>query len=120
MVRLEAETLDLVTRLSESEGIDCELWRGRCLEVFCDQKAVDEGRHSVEEYQKDGGAYGNLQWHEGSESSEMSRVKGALACVSYDAGQMYPFKLAEGRKRLLLFAPGTRLTIVDSVEEGSE
>lgn len=56
----------------------------------------------MEEYQNDGGAYGNLKWHEGVEAKDMSRVQGALACISYDAGQMYPFKLAEGCKCVLL------------------
>lgn len=96
LVKLEVDTLNLVAELSKTENIDCELWQGRCNEVFVDQMGVDEARHSYEEYMKDGGVYGNVQWHEGEEALEISRVLGTKACITYDAGQLYPFKLAEG------------------------
>lgn len=96
LVELEADTLKLVAHLAQAEGIDCELWQGRCNEAFIDQAGVDEARFSYEEYLKDGAPYGNIAWHEGAEALEITRVKGTKACITYDAGQLYPFKLAEG------------------------
>ncbi|KIY64654.1 DAO-domain-containing protein [Cylindrobasidium torrendii FP15055 ss-10] len=75
------------------EGVDCDLWVGDTFDVAVTESEAKAYRESYEAFKATGADISNLRFIDNpQEAQRVSRINGALACVSWTAGSFYPWK----------------------------
>ncbi|EAW20232.1 NAD(P)/FAD-dependent oxidoreductase [Aspergillus fischeri NRRL 181] len=120
IAEFEIAHVQAIKKLVESEHIDCDFRLTRTIDVWCNEKAAEGARKVYERMKGHGFAYmDDVDFHAGKNVEGICGVKGALACASYTAATIWPYKfimhllaklLASGNVNLQTHTPATAVT----------
>ncbi|KAF3010072.1 hypothetical protein E8E13_011585 [Curvularia kusanoi] len=90
----EARHIDAIEDLVSREHIDCDFERAKAIDVCLYDAGQVQMKAIVDKLiQADLPSAKEVQLHLGPEAEEVSGVKGALSCLSYNAARLWPYKL---------------------------
>ncbi|PWY87367.1 FAD dependent oxidoreductase [Aspergillus heteromorphus CBS 117.55] len=120
IAEFEISHLHAMKKLIEEEQIDCDFTLARSIDVWCNPEAAQKAQAVYERMKGLGLEYMNdVAFYTGKNVEGICGVKGAVACASFTAGTMWPYKfilhilraaLATGKLNLQTFTPATAVT----------
>ncbi|PQE31251.1 FAD dependent oxidoreductase superfamily protein [Rutstroemia sp. NJR-2017a WRK4] len=94
LAKFEVEHVQALKELIERENIECDFVMTRTCDVWTTQQQVDQFKAVYEGMKSHGFKYmDDVEFTEGEEAEAVSGVKGAMACTTYSAATLSPYKL---------------------------
>ncbi|RHZ46221.1 NAD(P)/FAD-dependent oxidoreductase [Aspergillus thermomutatus] len=120
IAEFEIAHVNAIKKLVESEEIDCDFTLTRTIDVWCNEEAAEGARKVYERMKGHGFEYmDDVVFYTGKNVEGICGVKGAVACASYTAGTIWPYKfimhllaklLASGKVNLQTHTRATAVT----------
>ncbi|PWY64965.1 FAD dependent oxidoreductase superfamily [Aspergillus sclerotioniger CBS 115572] len=119
IAEFEISHLHAMKKVIEEENIDCDFTLARSIDVWCNEEAAQKAKAVYERMKSLDLEYMNdVAFYTGKNVEGICGVKGALACASFTAGTMWPYKfilhilkssLATGKLNLQTFTTATAI-----------
>ncbi|PQE14213.1 FAD dependent oxidoreductase superfamily protein [Rutstroemia sp. NJR-2017a BVV2] len=94
LAEFEIEHVQALKELIERENIECDFVMTRTCDVWTTQQQVDQFKAVYEGMKSHGFKYmEDVEFTEGEDAEVISGVKGAMACTTYSAATLSPYKL---------------------------
>ncbi|WVQ77774.1 hypothetical protein IAR50_007464 [Cryptococcus sp. DSM 104548] len=90
----EKQTWQALVAFVKDNGVDCDLWTGKTMDVFMDKDSAAQGASTFEAFQAAGGDVSGIKvTSDRDEARRISRLEDARAVYAWDASTVHPWKL---------------------------
>ncbi|EAW15257.1 NAD(P)/FAD-dependent oxidoreductase [Aspergillus clavatus NRRL 1] len=119
IAEFEIAHVHAIKQLIEREQIDCDFMLTRTMDVWCNAEAAEKARRVYERMKEHGFGYMDDVIFYSENAERICGVKGAVACASYTAATMWPYKfvmqllakiVAAGKVNLQTYTPALSVT----------